>query len=437
MENTLQEKTLLESSKEALTKRSTETKKLAGFSETPTQLYLGSDLGGSNSRTIMLFEGRDLGEEDFILTPSSYVILDEEDKDDVSLMKSSSPNIQDNLEVIIREDALTAKSKANSWFLEETHILKGSLLDNSNAVKMDINNQHAKMNDIGIYINHLVNIAIAAYETKSLDVHVKTGVTLPVTERYSTAERISEFVSLLSGIYHVELPRLGFKVKVTINPDDIVVESEAETAYYFLISDQHDNDLIHNAMTRNIVMNDMGRTTYNMSLISEGSASSRRSRTAKFGGDNLVAKLHDLLSRNYPEAIDYAQVQRALETGVIELGATTRPIGDELTQVKKEVAKQMLREYTQFLQRSTMQATQIYLNVFLGRTMGSTGTMHQEEGGEITYSADFSPSIGQLFTEMFKKYSSSSQGYVLSDPGSATIIGLALALANDWGLTEQ
>lgn len=397
------------------------------FSSELQTIFLASDLGGSYSRTFQLHRNINPSDDDLITVPSSYAILDEDTN--TSVIKASSNDIMDNLELIIRESETSPYVKT-SWFQEPQHILKGSLLELSNEVKSSINNQHDKTMDIGIFVNHLTNIAIAAYKSKLSKVAVRTSFTLPVKERYSSVERMNLLTSFIAGNYTIEMPRIGFSLEVQIEAKDIHIESEAETSYIYMLSSSGGNPDILNYASQDIVINDVGKTTYNLVLVSKGVTQSGKSHTGKFGGDNLQSALYVRLGRIRTEAISFEQAGHALETGSLIIGSETVAVGDIVTEVKKEFAKTMIKEYVEFLQNSFMQSTQVYANIFVGRTMGHTGEMYED--GKV--SPDFSPSLGQLFIDQFKKLSGTTEGYILASPGVANILGLTIMMKSQWEL---
>lgn len=397
------------------------------FSADLTSLHLVSDLGGSEGRTMQLRRGVEPSEDDLIIVNSDYAVLDP--GSDTSTITSVSNEIMDNLELFIREEEGSPYIRT-SWFDEPKHILKGSLLDVSNEIRSTINNQHDKTNDIGIFVNHLTNVAIAAYNNQLTQVSLKTAFTLPVKERHSTKERLQLLYSHIAGIYTIEIPRLDYTLTVNIDSKDISVESEAATAFLYMLASSGGNPDVLNYANQTIVINDVGKTTYNMVLIDKGTVMSGKSATDKFGGDNLQASLFHYLQRTRPEAINFAQAGRALETGYLEIGSERIPISQELTVVKQDFAKKMVKSNIEFLQNSFLQSTQIYANVFLGRTMRHTGEMY--ENGEV--SENFSPSIGQLFIDQFKKLSGTTEGFILATPGLATLLGLVIMMKDQWKL---
>lgn len=408
----------------------TDKTKVLKFTEESMQCNLVMDVGASQSRSTILMAGKKPSAKNIKITDSRYAIIDTDE--DLSMYKKTSDNIVDNGEYFIKEH--DSEYALTSWFKKETHVLKGKLIEKLGKAPRNIDNQSDKTNDIGIFINMLTTMADVGLERGIRNLKVRIAFTIPPKERYSGEKRIEKLKRTVAGVYTIKMPRYNYEVNIVIDEKDVFVETEGEAAFiYYTTRGKNARERYEEYRDKVVTIQDLGSSTFNIGLISDGSIQSGVSHTAKIGGENLVAKFYQILGRSRPEPISFEQARSAVETGYIMIGAQVIPVGNELTKAKKELSELLAKEFTTFLQVSGRHGSAIYAHIFVGRGMMETGSVNPQDNEPDAF---YSPSIAHLLSQEYAKTSPSTQAIILNNPGLANLLGVASLMHLTWEIQQ-
>lgn len=397
------------------------------FDETPTSINIAIDAGASETRYVPMGREDKINSKSIRSVPSPYAIVDIDE--DLSIYKISSNDIEDNAEYIIKENEDSAYL-SHSWFAEPTKIIKGTLITKMGKAPSSIDNQKDKSNDIGIFINTLTAIANLGLEKGSKFVSAKIAMSIPPKERYASVERLEDLRYKLAGTYTIEMPRYGYTVTIEIGATDkdIIVEAEGELPYiYYVTVGKKARERYEELKEQIVTIQDLGSSTFNLSLVRDGGIQSGVSHTAKYGGENLISKLYSILARSLNQPVTFEQAREAVQTGYIKSGTKKVPVGIQLTRAKSEVAEILYKEYVTFLQISGLHSSSIYAHIFVGRGMLETGKI--EDGKADEY---YSPSIAHILSEKYKTMSEDTKSLIVANPGMANLLGLVSLMRTEW-----
>lgn len=390
------------------------------------EIHTVVDAGASNTRSIALHQGKPVSKKDIRVYDSQYAVVEGLD---MSMYKRTTDTLEDNGEYIIQEDS-ESPYIADTMFGAPTHVLKGNLMNSTGRAARNINNQHDKAEDIGVFINILTTLANEGYLMGVKNLKQRIGILLPPKERYSSTENLQLIKNRLAGTYTIKMPRFNYECQIIISDTDIHLEAEGETAFMYFTSIGTDAAKNFEELKEQlVVINDLGSSTFNLSLIDSLRIKSGASHTAKFGGENLISQLYLILSRSLKIPVSFDQARTAVETGFVQSGSKKIPVGKELTRAKMELAEKLYKEYITFLQIANIHATTVHTNLFIGRGMLSTGKVIDGEPND-----EYSPSIGQILHEMYINLSEDTNGKIVPSPGLANLLGLATIMKFQWKL---
>lgn len=254
---------------------------------------IASDVGSSGTRSCT-FDSTDFSNVSEILDiESAYT----ECTNNLDRFPSSSKNVIDNLQFII--DDITPNK--DSKMFSNTQILKGSLMNQVTMQRERVTASESKIETQVTYTNILCSIALRALLLSSTEDEAigKLDVDLTVALRprdTATQIRCNYFKDRMSGIYTIELPRLNYKVEVTIHRDNIYLEDEASALlrYWATASEGIDVSKIKNAMVV-----DCGGSSTDIGVFRNGVIYREASQSYPYAGSNIETLINNNLQSEH------------------------------------------------------------------------------------------------------------------------------------------
>lgn len=346
------------------------------------------DVGSTSERTLV-FEQDLSSMSEPLVVDSGYYQIDRP----IESIRSASPNLSDNLEIVI-----TPKDKSH-MIGRSAHILKGTLRRsvNENFVPMSAN--ASKIDQVQTYVNIFANLGITLlYQMRRMGHvythnNIKFTVSLP-SEDLDNQTRINEFMLKLCGEYIIEFPRLKVSFDFSIREEDVVVASEIEaTMYYYFSKHSRNTD-------DNIFFIEGGGRNISYSGIKEGIIS----RDAAFslpGGGTLLS---NLLAKQISQQLNVTrprleQMEQVLTTGQWKMGNTQMDALPCVNAAKEEFAATVYSGLLRSIDLAGLQANEISKIVCDGRIFKEI-----KAGGHV-----LSRSIMAILMEKFHDVSPSTE----------------------------
>lgn len=319
-----------------------------------SKIMVSIDCGSTETRSSVFSRENLPSTHNVIAVESGYSKVE----DDVSNVRSNSGCLGDNLDMVLRD---LTKYKGDKVF-EEIHILKGSLMRNTNLPVEKISSNQSKAGQEQTYVNVLSNIAIRLFESvsKSDKLYKRYVVDLTValpTRDTQSEKRLQKFKKALAGEYSVEFVRDNLTVYFSLSESDIYTEDESQAAMrYWVVVNSNDEEKGYNR----VLIIDGGGSTVDFSLLENGVINPRGSKTVAFGGTNFINNVIDsYVKTNDDDRPANKMIIESLDTGLMQNGNDFIDITESIKKAKIVNAKSIMNSINELLDVTELKPTQI------------------------------------------------------------------------------
>ena len=362
--------------------------------------FVAVDLGASSTRYTS-----DSGK--ISVLPNNMVILEPDARVDI---QPYNDQIESALEVIIRKEG-------------DSEFFPVKALIGQMAEGYSTNNERPSMLESKHKqrINYISAITAAAISRIKHDISddICLYVALPPIEVKTAKDTVK---SNFLGKYNVELPKYGGGVVVTVNIIDVECYEESFMAMlsYFFEMNGVPKEESKKYMTGNILSLDIGASTTDVAVVTDGRYLDKSGRTYKTGGNIARDTLIDLISGKYSFEPSLIGAEQAMSEGRLQMGNTYVNISEEVAIAKMECAKGIATSMQTYFRSIGIPIQSIRAIIVSGG--GSMHSQYVNEDGEVIVTSE---PMSKYITEAFKEI---CDGVVVESyggsPRTANISGL-------------
>lgn len=271
------------------------------------------------------------------------------------------------LDAMIREDAenLTGDFiiKECPWKeIEGRRYAKGNMSTFHVGIEEHADGGDLKTYQNETYINTAYSLAeaILREDFKTFNEEILLGVCVPATEFYSECK--DKIKDNLTGIYRIEFPVLKKSVSFQIKRSNIIVSSEGGASFVFAKKGK-DAQAIKSSV---VMIIDCGHGSFDVMVCKGGKPDGSTARSFPMGGMTLEGLVGSALERmRIADSRD--NIKSAIENGYVMQGNIKKPVGAQIQQCKRMLAKALVQSMKKALVPAMMSETEINNFMPMGR----------------------------------------------------------------------
>lgn len=346
--------------------------------------FVAADLGASSTRYVS-----DSGR--ISVLPNNYEMLE---PGFVTALESNSEEIEHNLEVTIEKEG------TSSYFPATFLVGKMAERHTVNFITPDIN-LNKRVQPIN-YLSAVLSVAVSKVKY-GLDDDIMLLLDVPPIEKAKAAE---VFSNELVGKYKVTFPKYmgGTTVEFNISNVQVFEESVMAMASFFFAMTGVPREEARKYMTGKVLSLDIGASTSDLAIISDGKFLDVTGRTVKVGGNVARDTFINLVIEEEGYQIPNADAERAIAEGRIVSGSGYTNVGELVTEAKKDLAKKIVAQLNTYFTNINTPIKSIKAIVVSGG--GSMEGQYVDENGEIIKTSE---PLSKFVTEELKKISPNTE----------------------------
>lgn len=346
--------------------------------------FVAADLGASSTRYVS-----DSGR--ISVLPNNFEMLE---PGYVTALESNSEEIEHNLEVTIEKDG------ASSYFPATFLVGKMAERHTVNFITPDIN-LNKRVQPIN-YLSAVLSVAVSKIKN-GLDDDIMLLLDVPPIEKAKAAEAFS---AELVGKYKVTFPKYMGGTTVEFNITNVFVfeESVMAMASFFFAMTGVPREEARKYMTGKVLSLDIGASTSDLAIISDGKFLDITGRTVKVGGNVARDTFINLVTEEEGYTLPLADAEKAIAEGRMVSGSGYTDVGELVTEAKRDLAKKIVAQLNTYFTNINTPIKQIKAIVVSGG--GSMEGQYVNESGEIVKTSE---PLSLYVTEELKKISPNTE----------------------------